>query len=128
MIDKQSNLTGKQQRAISALLSEPTVIKAAQAAKVSKATMYRWLADAQFTNALKEARGRVLESTLTALQGASAKAIETLYDVMSDEKVYAAVRVNAAGKILELNLRARDLIEDEDRLRAIETQLRLRKE
>src|SRR5262249_134938 len=122
--DKQSNLTGRQQRAINALLSEPSIIKAAEAAKVSKATMYRWLADAQFSTALKEARGRALESTLTGLQGASVKAVETLYDMMNDEKVSAAARVNAAGKILEMSLRVRDLIVNEDRISAIETLLR----
>jgi len=103
MIDKQSNLTGRQQRAINALLSEPTINKAAQTAKVSKATIYRWLADAQFSRALKEARGRALESTLTGLQGASVKAVETLHDVMTDEKVFAAVRVTAARTILEMS-------------------------
>jgi len=121
---KKSDLTDKQRRAINALLSEPTIKQAAKAAKIGESTLFRWLNSSQFTTALKEARGRVLESTLTGLQGAAVKAVETLYDVMTNEQVFAAVRVTAARTILEMSLRTRELIEDEDRLRAIETQLR----
>lgn len=123
--DKQSELTDKQRRAIAAILSEPTVRQAAESAKVSEASLYRWMADPEFSAALKDARSRALESTLSSLQGASGKAVETLHSVMDDPEASASSKVMAARTILEMSLRARDLIEVEDRLRALEMRLAL---
>jgi hypothetical protein len=121
--DKQTGLSDKQRRAIAALLSEPTIRQAAESSKVSEATLYRWMADSQFAAALREARGRAFESMLNSLQAASGKAMETLNNVMDDEEASAAARVTAARTILEMSLRARDLIEVENRLRALELKL-----
>jgi len=119
----QNGLTDKQQRAITALLSEPTAKSAAKKAKVSETTLYRWLSDALFSAALREARGRVLESTLSALQGASGKAVETLLDVMDDKTAHPSARVSAAKAVLEMMLRGRDALDNEERLRLLELRL-----
>src|SRR5262245_13073431 len=103
-----TDLTDKQRRAIAALLSEPTTKAAAEAAKVGETTIHRWLADSVFSAALKETRGRVFESTLAALQSASSKAVETLRDVMDDEKALPPAKVSAAKTILDLALKARE--------------------
>jgi len=122
-----NGLTDKQRRAIAALLSEPTTKKAAETAKVGETTIHRWLNDPAFSAALKESRGRVFESTLAALQGASAKAVETLRDVMNDKEAKASAKVSAAKTVLDLALKAREQLELSERLRLIEEQLKLQR-
>lgn len=115
-----SDLTDKQRRAIVALLSEPTTKRAAEVAKVGETTVHRWLNDPVFSAALKESRARVFESTLAALQGASARAVETLLDVMKDKKAQASARVSAAKTVLELAIKGRDQLELGERLAYLE--------
>lgn len=121
--DSQTGLTAKQDRAILALLSEPTAKKAAEVAKIAEVTIHRWLNDPAFSTTLKEARSRALESTLSSLQGASGKAVETLHEVMKDKTAQPAARVSAAKTILEMTIRARDILETEERLRVLEARL-----
>src|SRR5262245_21736376 len=116
----QNELTDKQRRGIAALLSETTTKAAAEAAKVSEVTIHRWLNDPIFSAALKESRERVFESTLAALQGASSKAVETLLDVMKDEKAQPSARVSAAKTVLELAIKGRDQLELGERLAYLE--------
>jgi hypothetical protein len=115
-----NDLTDKQRRAIAALLSEPTTKAAAEAAKVSETTIHRWLNDPSFSTALKESRGRVFESTLAALQGASGKAVETLRSVMNDKEAQASAGVSAAKTVLDLALRTREQLELSERLAYLE--------
>src|SRR5262245_8742563 len=114
-------LSAKQQRAIEALLTEPTTRAAAQAAGVGETTIFRWLAEPAFSTAYRAARSRLLESTLTELQAASTEAVETLREVMNSPLAMPAARVSAARAVLEFSLRAREEIEIEERLRALES-------
>lgn len=113
-------LSAKQLRAMDALLREPTTRAAATAAKVSEATIWRWLAESGFAEAYSAARGRLLEGTLTALQAASTDAVSTLREVMADTTAQPSARVSAARTVLELALRAREELETEERLRVLE--------
>lgn len=119
----QAALTAKQQRAIDALLREPTTQAAAEAAGVSKATIFRWLADEAFSAAYQTARGQLLESTLTALQSASVEAVNVLREVMTDASLNAFARVSAAKAVLEMGFKAREVLEVEARLSALEAGL-----
>lgn len=116
-------LTPKQEKALAALLTETTVIEAAKAAGISRATLFRWLSEEQFQAAYKEARGRLLESTLTALQSAGPAAVVTLLRVMEHATSNPGAQVSAAKAILDTGLKARDMLETEERLTAIEALL-----
>jgi hypothetical protein len=116
-------LSGKQQRAIEALLSEPTTKAAAEKAKVSEATLHRWLNDPAFSVAHKEARGRLLETTLTALQSASVEAVACLRNVVNDKGAPTTARVSAARNVLDFALKAHDVLEVEERLMVLEARL-----
>jgi hypothetical protein len=120
---EKAKLTTKQQRAMEALLATPTVLAASEAAGVSKTTIFRWLADPDFSAAYREARGQLLEATLAALQAAGAAAVETLKTVMKDETAQPSARVSAARTVLEMTLRAREVLEVEERLRLLEERL-----
>jgi hypothetical protein len=122
-IGSQNELTAKQSAAICALLSQPTIEKAAKAAKVGETTLHRWLSLPSFSAALKDARSRAIESTLTSLQAASGQAVETLRSVMADDEAQASAKVSAARTVLEMTLRARDQLDTEERLKAIEQRL-----
>ncbi len=120
---ESKRLTAKQERALQALLVTPTTRAAAEAAGVSEATIWRWLADADFSAVYREARTKSLESTLTALQAAGADAVKALRDVMNDTNAKGSERVSAAKAIIELGLKGRDVLETEERLAALEERL-----
>jgi hypothetical protein len=119
-----SELTDKQQKAIIALLSEPTISAAAQASKIGQTTLHRWLNDPSFAAALKTARGQAFETALAALQGVSGKAVETLLAIMQDHQAQASARVSAAKTILDIAIKAREQFDLADRLKAIEEALK----
>lgn len=108
-------------RAIETLLREPTTRAAAATAGVSEKTLWRWLSDPAFARAYREARSRLLESTLTTLQAASVEAVKVLQEVMNGYEVQPAARVSAARAVLDFALKGREQIELEERLRALES-------
>lgn len=126
MSENESKLTGlldlneKHVRAIEALLQEPTILAAAKKSGVGQATLFRWLNDPQFAGAYKEARGRMLEGTLTSLQSASADAVKCLREVINDTTAQVTARVSASKTILDLSIKAREIFELEDRITYLE--------
>ena len=65
-------------RALAALLSEPTIAQAATQANVSESTLLRWLAEPSFKARYRDARRQVVELAVTGLQQATSEAVETL--------------------------------------------------
>ena len=113
-------LTARQQRALAALLREPTLRDAAKASGVGERTLFAWLQLPAFAQAYREARGQLLESTLTALQKASGRAVAALVEVLDEPGAKPGERVSAARAVLEFSLRAREVLEVEERLKALE--------
>ena len=116
-------LNAKQLRAIDALLREPKTEAAAKATGVSVTTLWRWLNEPVFSTAYRAARGKVLENTLAALQSASGDAVATLRKVLADEFAKPGEKVSAARAILEFSLKAREVMEVEQRLTDLEKRL-----
>ncbi|MBL8190284.1 MAG: hypothetical protein JNK38_19870 [Acidobacteria bacterium] len=125
-LSETERLSAKQHRAIEALLSEPTTRAAAAAADVSEATIWRWLAEPEFSAAYRAARGRLLESTLTALQSASVDAVVCLREILNDKTAQVSARVSAAKSVLELGLKARETLETQERLAYLEKALEIK--
>ncbi|MBK9313095.1 MAG: hypothetical protein IPM55_02430 [Acidobacteria bacterium] len=117
---KKPELTEKKIKAIEALLREPRIDQAAKAAGIGRATLWRWLNEAEFSAAYRDARARLLEGALIALESSAGTAIETLNQVMADQTAQASSRVSAAKATLELLLRLRDSIELEGRIASVE--------
>ena len=46
-------ITARQEKAITALLNEPTIAKAAEASGVGERTLYRWLAEPAFSRVFR---------------------------------------------------------------------------
>lgn len=113
-------LTPKQVKAVEALLTQPTIQKAAETSGVSYTQLRRWLAETGFSEAYRRARSVLFESTLSGLQSVVSDAVKTLHSIMNDESNAASVRVNAAGKLMEAGFRSRDVMDTEARLAELE--------
>ncbi len=110
-------------RAIEALLAEPTMRAAAKVAGIGEATLRRWLNEPTFAQAYREARAKLLDGALTALQAAASAAVQTLRDVMNNRLAKPSEKVSAARVVLEFSLKGKDVIETEERLRVLEEKL-----
>ena len=117
----------KIEQAISALLTCPRVEDAAKQCGISRTTLWRMSQDADFQSRLQEARLRLSEQVVTSLLANNLDAVNTLRCVMLDKDATMSVRVNAAGKLIDFSLRAKQQLEIEQRLAALEFALRDRK-
>lgn len=98
----------KQEATIAALLGEPTHAAAAAKAGVSEATIARWLKDAGFQAAYRQARRDVLRGAVERLQTATGQAVEALIRIVSTAEKDSD-RVRAAALILDHARRGLDL-------------------
>jgi hypothetical protein len=95
--------------AILALLEGSTREKAAAAAGINAATLYRWQKDPQFQKAMLDARREVFGQAMGQLQQASSTAVETLVKIMTDLEAHVGGRVQACKCVLELSRKSLEL-------------------
>jgi hypothetical protein len=113
-------LTAKQHKAISALLSEPTIRKAAEQAGIPERTIYLWLKNGEFDTAYRAARRESVQQATARLQFASSAAVSVLCQLMAKDTVHASIRLSAAKTILELSIKTLELDDLAARLEALE--------
>jgi hypothetical protein len=113
-------LSGKQEHALSALLTEATVEGAVVKAAMNVRTLFRWLNDPSFVAAYREARRQAVQRATGRLQQAASDAVTTLQDVMKDTAAPAPARVTAAKSVLELAVKAIELEDLTARIEALE--------
>ncbi len=96
------------ERAVLALLSEKTVTAAAKKAKVAEKTLRRWLSeDEAFQAEYAAARQAVFQSGINRVQALTAKAVDTLEDLL-DAKINPSVRLGAARTVAEIGIHQHD--------------------
>ena len=117
-------LSLKQEALISALLTAPRLADAAQTAGIGEVTAWRWLKDATFQAAYRDARRAVVQHAITQVQQATGEAVETLRRVMQDPEAPASAKVSAAKNILDTAVKAVELEDLEARITALEQQAR----
>jgi hypothetical protein len=107
---KSYNGKGPQQtrndRAILALLENPTVEKAAAAINVHQSTLYRWLKKRDFRDKLSEARNAAFSQGIASLQQASHVAAGRLVALATDKDTPGTVAVAACNSILNHGARS----------------------
>ena len=113
-------LSGKQEVALSALLTEPTVETVAVKAGITPRTLYRWLNAPPFVAAYREARRQAVQRATGRLQQAANDAVTTLQDVMTDTTAPAPARVTAAKSVLEMAIKAVEIEDLTARIEALE--------
>ena len=110
-------------KAILALLQEPTIEKAAARCGISEVTLWRWQQRKDFQELYQAARLRITEAAIAQIQQASVEAVEVLRDVMKKAYKNPAARVSAAKIILEIAFNATELNRIEDRLTELEEKI-----
>jgi hypothetical protein len=112
------------ERAILALLSEPTIGKAATTCGVGESTLRRWLAeDTAFQVEFEMARTVTFKAALHRLPALTATAINTLAALLGDQEP-PAVRLGAARSVVEVGLYQHDVDVIVKKLDALEARQR----
>ena len=119
----EKKISRKQEKAIVALLELPTVTEAAASVKVTPKTLYKWMAEPQFSEAYRQARADMMAGAIARLQRASNEAVKTLEIIMASNAATPASRVTAARAVLDLAIRATELEAIAERLTKLEARL-----
>jgi hypothetical protein len=122
MSDKiNPNLTPRQRRTITALVTCGDITQAAADAKVSRDTIYRWMKQEGFKAALDLAVEDSLAALSRELVRLGGKATGVLSAAMEgNSPMEAAARVRAADIVLSRLLQLRELADFESRLNRLE--------
>ncbi len=95
-------MTGKQKKALAALLSASTVRDAAAAAGISYATLRRWIAeDSEFRREYKSELQSIVESAAAQARQGMGEALKVLRSIANDEEAPSNARVSAAKVLVE---------------------------
>lgn len=120
----KGTLSPAQHRALAALLTERTTRTAAERAGVPIRTLYKWLGgDDAFRAALAASEAQLLDTAMRRLLALQADALDALQVVLTSEDTPPAVKVSAAGRVLDALLKLRELRSVEERLAALEAQV-----
>jgi hypothetical protein len=124
---RNGTLSARQEKALLALLTHPTVEQAAHAASVGLRTLWTWLKDPAFAEAYRAARREAVSRALARLQQGVSNAVSTLQAITADETAPTPARVSAAKIILELAVKSVELEDLEARLSTLERALQQQK-
>lgn len=113
-------ITTDQERAILALINEPTVRKAAETAGVNESTLYRWMREPVFSDAYREARRESFRHAISLTQRYAPAAIQTLMKVMQDPNSAHTAKVSAATALLKFSRESIELDDLAARVEALE--------
>lgn len=116
----RGGLTGRQHKAVSALLSTGEVKAAAAEVGVSRETLYRWLRQPAFLEAVRAAEAEALDELSRLLVRLGRTAVATIAKAMGDPGTPPATRVRAADAALGRLLQLRELAQLEARVQALE--------
>ena len=114
-------INSRKNKALAALLSEPTIKRAAEVSGIGERTIHKYLNDAEFRQALTDAESELLSNAQRILIQGQEVALRVLMDVM--ENSTDNNRRLAAVSWLELTLRLRELVSIEDRIKKLEARL-----
>lgn len=112
-----NSLSAKQERAIVALLNEPTMQRAAATVGVSDRTLTRWMRDPVFNTAFRRARRETFQHAMSLAQKYAPVALNTLAVISSDRAAPYASRVSASKAVLGFG---RESIELDDLMQRVE--------
>src|SRR6266540_3697619 len=121
MSDIQDATERKQDKAILALLTEPTVEAAARSIDSAPATLWRWSQQPEFKARLRDARRAVVEGAIGRLQQAATEAVDTLRRNLTCGT--PSVEVKAAATILDQAIKAVELFDLAERVEHLEARL-----
>ncbi len=113
-------LSPKQRKAVAALLTTGDATAAAQAAGIARDTLYRWMGQPLFLEAVRAAEAQALDDLSRVLVRLGRTAAGTLAKAMGDAATPMATRVRAADATLGRLLQLRELATLEARVAELE--------
>jgi len=119
----ETGLTLAQEKAIVALMAEPSIARAAQACGVHERTIHRWLETPVFMSAYRRARREAFSHAIALTQRYAPLAVQTLAKVMSDDSAPHSARVQAATSLLRFGRDGIELDDLQERIEALEAQM-----
>src|SRR2546423_298799 len=115
-------LSRRHEAVIVALLANPTIKAAAEAANVNEATVWRLMQREDFQKRYREAQEKALDRALGALQGAATEAVTCLQRNLTCGT--PAAEVAAAKSLLEFTLKTREQFDYAARIRELQERLK----
>lgn len=113
-------MTPKQQKALVALLTQPTKEKAATAAGITSKTLRSYLDDPEFRAEYRKAFSELVEDATRKVQQTLDPAVAVLREVMENDSENGQVRVSAARSVLEYGLKMTEHTDILNRLQELE--------
>ncbi len=120
-IDKKSELTARQLKAIPVIVANPTYTKGCKKAKLNRTTFYEWLKIPEFKTELDHQRDEVVAEAFGVLSQGLTKAVETLVGLL-DNKDNRIKRL-AAKDIIDFIVRHKENEDLDRRLTEIEKRM-----
>jgi hypothetical protein len=116
----RTELTPRQERAIAALMTEQSILRAAQVAGVGERTLHKWLDSPRFSAEYRRVRREAFRQAISLCQRLSASAVATLAKILGDSKAPYSAKVAAAQVLLKFGREGIELEDLEARLAALE--------
>jgi len=113
-------LSRNQEKAVIALLTEPTLQAAAEKVGIGETTLYRWMQLKEFDEQFRAAKREAFNQAIGRLQQASTMAVDTLCTIMESDTATDSSRVRASEIVLNMSLKAIEMQDIEKRLTEIE--------
>lgn len=105
---------------ISALLTEPTVQKAAEKCGLSQRQIYERMKQGGFKKEYSQAKKGILESVANSLQTRLTAAVETEMQIMQDSENSPQIRLNAANLIFNQCQKLTETVDIVNRIESLE--------
>lgn len=119
-IEANLEISPEQAQLIEALFSSKNRKAAAVACGISTPTMYRWMANPAFQQALADAERQTVKDAVTRLTAEMGRSIDTLIELRQDGVRADAVRLKSAVALIQLGREMRESMLIEERLEALE--------
>ena len=114
-------MTPNKNKALQALLTQPTKKAAAKAAGITTRTLANYLSDPDFMERYREAYQEILEETARAAQQRIAPAFETLQQIIESDTESGQVKITAIRTLLEYSLKLLDVVDTQKRLKELQS-------
>ena len=111
------------ERAVTALIANPTIKGAAEECGISEKTLHAWLKEPDFASKVRAAQAEITRETMGRVLSTVGTAIDTLVEVMGHRGAGPGPRVTAAKALLEHSLKVYELEAIQQRLDSLEGRL-----
>ena len=118
---ENGTLTTKQARAVAALLTAPTTSEAARCAGVGERTLWTWLGDSVFQDALQREQDAVIAGAVRGLVSELAKSHQVMRDLRDGDDSAPSLKLRAARALDDSCLKWLELADVQRRLDRLET-------